>query len=342
MSKEERMRWVPFTGDSSQRVPIQLEKEFATMPGGIGMAAWLRDCTERLAADNLRLVRVAKPDPCAPAFGHRVIEQCLPDIWQSPDHDDAHHQILERDQDGAWQYALISTSATAEQKKAIEPQAAASVLQPRWRPLSQWLNHVAAASGKPEDAWPEVSNDISEGKLPARGTYFGIDFQPLQPEWMRLRMWDDANDDAIFFRQEKGSDLLPPQRVPGHITNVGVCTAGIEGRWRPNAEEAAISSLADVKSVPDAGSKPSRSNDAAKPGSQGPKRGRLDRYGHADRALFPKLEEKMKTEYLSAYAAALQLAEDGKVAGTGAAKSVAKRLAGRFLKYGQKKPTETR
>jgi hypothetical protein len=40
----------------------------------------------------------------------------------------------------------------------------------------------------------------------------------------------------------------------------------------------------------------------------------------------------MRTEHRSANAAALQLAEAGEAAGTGAAKSRAKRLAGRYLK----------
>jgi len=334
MSREKRMRWVPFTGDSSQRVPIRLEKEFATMPGGIGFAAWLRDCTERLAADKLRLVRAAKRDPNAPGFGHRVIEQCLPDFWQLLDHDDVYHQILERDQDGAWQYALISTSATAEPKRAV--------LQRGWCSLSQCLRHVVAVSGKPEEAWPEVRSAISDG-LRARGTCFGIDHQPLQPEWMRIAMWDDANEDAIFFREEKGSDLVPPQRVPGQITNIEVCTSEMERRWPPSGKEAAMSSLTDTELVPGVEGKPApRSIDNPRRGTRGPKSGRLDRYGEADRALFPKIEEIMRTEHRSANAAALQLAEAGEVAGTGAAKSLAKRLAGRYLKYGQKKRTETR
>jgi hypothetical protein len=336
MSKEKLMCWVPFTGDSTQRVPIRLEKEFATIPRGIGLVAWLRDCTERLAAEKLRLVRIAKRDPRALKVGHRIIEQCLPDFWQSPHHEDLYRQILEREQDEEWHYALISTSATAETKEAGS-QESDPALQRGWCPLSECLRYVAAASGKPEDAWPEVKNAISDGELRARGTYFEIDHQPLQPEWMRIVMWDDANDDAIFFREEKGSDLVPPQRVPGHITNVEVCTADIERRWRSNAKEAAMSSLADMELIAVAGAKPApRSIDGARRGTRGPKRGSLDRYGEADRSLFPKIEEIMKTEKLSAHAVAHRLAENGKVAGTGTPKSRAKRLAALYLQFQQK------
>ena len=117
----------------------------------------------------------------------------------------------------------------------------------------------------------------------------------------------------------------------------------MERRWPPSGKEAAMSSLTDTELVPGVEGKPApRSIDNPRRGTRGPKSGRLDRYGEADRALFPKIEEIMRTEHRSANAAALQLAEAGEVAGTGAAKSLAKRLAGRYLKYGQKKRTETR
>jgi hypothetical protein len=336
------MCWAPFTGDRSQLVSIRVEKEFAMKPGPFGLAAWrrrARNCTRRLASDGLRLVRVAKRDPL-------VIEQCLTDFWQSPDHDDLYRQILEREQDEEWGYALISTSATGEPKKAsdyrIEPQAADSILQRPWCPLSACLSHVAAVSGKPEDAWPEVRNAIGDRELRARGTCFGIDHQPLQPEWMRIAIWDDAIDDTIFFREEKGSDLVPPQRVPGHIANVEICTADIERRWRTNAKEPAMSSLADMEAVASAGGKPGpRSIDGARQGTRGPKRGSLDRYGEADRALFPEIEEITRTKHLSVSAAALQLAEAEKVIGTGAPASRAKRLSRLYLQAKRKKLTET-
>jgi hypothetical protein len=293
MGKGKRIRWVPFTEDSSQRVPIRLEKEFATRTEGIGLAAWLQNCTERLAADRLRLVRIAKRKP---RVGRWVIEQCLPSFWQLPEHDDVHRQILERDQDKKWQYALISTGATAEPKKASS-QETDPVPQRGWCSLSHCLRYVAAVPGKPEDAWPEVKNAISDGQLRARGTYFGIDHQPLQPEWMRIAMWDDANDDAIFFRREKGNDLVPPQHVPGHITNVEVSTADIERLWPANTKEAAMSSPMGMESVAGAGSKPaSRSIDRAQQGTRGPKQGTVDRYGEADCKLYDLVLQQMILE----------------------------------------------
>jgi hypothetical protein len=185
-----------------------------------------------------------------------------------PEHDDVHRQILERDQDKKWRYGLISSSAIAETKEAGSQETDPG-LQRGWCPLSECLRSVAAVSGKLEDAWPEVKNAISDGELRARGTYFGIDHQPLQPEWLRIAMWDDANDDTIFFRREKGNDLVPPQRVPGHITNIEVSTADIQRCWPPNGTEAPTSSPADVKSIPEAGDKPApRSVDVARQGTR--------------------------------------------------------------------------
>jgi len=338
MIKEERMRWVPFTGDRSQLISLRLEN--ARKPGPFGLAEWrrrARHCIRRLASDELRLVRIAKPDPCALRIDRHVIEQCLPEFWQLPEHDNVHGQILERDQDDKWRYALVSTSAVAKPEKAgdyrIDPQAGDAVLPRPWCPLSQCLRYVAAISGNPEDSWPEVSSAISEGRLRARGTCFAIDHQPLQPEWMRIRMWDDAKDDAIFFRKEKGSDLVPPQPVPGHITNIEVCTADIERRWPPNAKEAAMSSPADMGFVAGAEGEPIPMSISEQQGKRGPKPGSLNRYGDADKGLFCKVEEIMRREKRSANAAALQLAENGEVAGIGTAKSRAKRLASRYLDY---------
>jgi hypothetical protein len=49
-----------------------------------------------------------------------------------------------------------------------------------------------------------------------------------------------------------------------------------------------------------------------------------------------QIEEKMRTEKLSAHAVAHRLAENGKVAGTGTPKSRAKRLAALYLQFQQK------
>jgi hypothetical protein len=193
----------------------------------------------------LRLVRVAKRDP-------RVIEQCLPDFWQSPDHDDVYQQILDREQDEEWRYALISTSATVGPKKAndypIKPQAAGSIPQHTWWSASWYLKQLAALLGMSEEAvWPKARNAIRDGLLGARGSCFGLDHQPFQREWIRLRMWDDVNGEAIFLRAEKGNDLIPPQRVPATITNLEFCADNFELLWGGPAPDGPKPSVGDAK-----------------------------------------------------------------------------------------------
>jgi hypothetical protein len=68
------------------------------------------------------------------------------------------------------------------------------------------------------------------------------------------------------------------------------------------------------------------------PRRRGPKPGTVNRFGEADRALFPELDRITKQPGMTASAAALKLAEDGKVAGPGSAKSRAKRLASAYLR----------
>src|SRR5262252_5873003 len=48
-------------------------------------AWWYQETIKRLAADDIRLVRSAKRDP-------REREQCLPDFWSSPHHDDVYRR----------------------------------------------------------------------------------------------------------------------------------------------------------------------------------------------------------------------------------------------------------
>jgi hypothetical protein len=70
--------------------------------------------------------------------------------------------------------------------------------------------------------------------------------------------------------------------------------------------------------------------DDAQRGRRGPKPGTVDRYGEADRALFPELAEIIRANNLSPTAAAVRLAECGKVLGAGTPLSRAKRLVKRY------------
>lgn len=64
---------------------------------------------------------------------------------------------------------------------------------------------------------------------------------------------------------------------------------------------------------------------------RGPAPGTVNRYGDADRKLFPKIKRLMRERRITASAAAAELAELNNVAGVGSKSSRAKRLAKRFL-----------
>jgi len=64
---------------------------------------------------------------------------------------------------------------------------------------------------------------------------------------------------------------------------------------------------------------------------KGPVPGTVDRYGASDRKLYPELEQLVE-KCGSATAAARQLADEGKVEGTGTTENRARRLAGRYLR----------
>ena len=66
-------------------------------------------------------------------------------------------------------------------------------------------------------------------------------------------------------------------------------------------------------------------------GRKGPAPGKLARYRESDRACYAELERLMREECLSASAAARELAEAGKVEGTGTAESRGRRLAKLYL-----------
>jgi hypothetical protein len=63
---------------------------------------------------------------------------------------------------------------------------------------------------------------------------------------------------------------------------------------------------------------------------RGPERGTVDRYGDADRELFPELTRLTREERMSVSAAAKELARAGKVSGPATAESKVKRLAERY------------
>jgi hypothetical protein len=71
---------------------------------------------------------------------------------------------------------------------------------------------------------------------------------------------------------------------------------------------------------------------AAKHPRRGPAPGSVDRYGDSDRALYSEIDQIKREKQKSTYAAALELAYEGKVAGKGTKDNCARRLASRYSK----------
>jgi hypothetical protein len=71
---------------------------------------------------------------------------------------------------------------------------------------------------------------------------------------------------------------------------------------------------------------------------RGPAPGTVARYRESDRKLYPEVERIMRGEHKTVTAAARQLAEQGKVAGTGIKESRARRLPGQYRADHRKSP----
>ena len=103
----------------------------------------------------------------------------------------------------------------------------------------------------------------------------------------------------------------PTQNLPGLTSNATLGVGGWLGAW---SSDARLDPL------------PAR----RAPRRRGPQPGTVDRYGAADRELYPDLKRLMSEQQMSRTAAARQLAGDGKVAGNGTKESQARRLAKRY------------
>jgi hypothetical protein len=199
--------------------------------------------------------------------------------------------------------------------------------EPDWLSLPETVLLVAKATGETED---RVRAALIDAALAGRITATGC--------WHLSTLL--LRDPAKYFAAPPGDRQAVPastwgNRIDWQQSRVGgyslvrLKQAEIE-RWLGTTEPG--KHAAALNDVPT-----SRSNaaSAAPPAAggrrkRGPAPGTLDRYGKADRALFPELRRIMRDEQVSVAAAATRLAEQGKVTGVGAPSSRAKRLAARY------------
>jgi hypothetical protein len=132
--------------------------------------------------------------------------------------------------------------------------------------------------------------------------------------------WHDVGMDRRQFERLRIERLAP---APAPAADAPV-SAAVPSAILPSA-------LAPAQSAPEVRPPPPAEPvaDRKRKKRRGPEPGANDRFG--DRALFPQLTKLMKKEHLSARQAATQLANAGKVGGTGTVESRARRLAERYL-----------
>src|SRR6516164_2166136 len=130
-----------------------------------------------------------------------------------------------------------------------------------------------------------------------------------------------------------------PSRQPNVISDydpIAEFEREIEGRPRPDGSNVASDYDPIAAFEREAGGRLStpqrRSRRTAAPPprvAKGPVRGKIDRFGEADRALFPEIERLMKSKRLTSTEAVRQIPE-GKLAGRGTLDSRIRRVSDRF------------
>ena len=131
-----------------------------------------------------------------------------------------------------------------------------------------------------------------------------------------------------------------PSRQPNVISDydpIAEFEREIEGRPRPGSSNNVISDYDPIaefeREIGGRLSTPQRLSrrTAAPPprAAKGPVRGKIDRFGEADRALFPEIERLMKSKRLTSTEAVRQIPE-GKLAGRGTLDSRIRRVSDRF------------
>jgi hypothetical protein len=141
------------------------------------------------------------------------------------------------------------------------------------------------------------------------------------PETQRSEYWDHCWISRHLFHRWLAKHNLPTS--PSRFKPLTEAPA----TSKPSAPNAKDRSQCAASRKP---TTPAPQNTKTGRGRRGPEPGTLDRFRDVDRALYRDIERIIRKDRKSVSAAALELAEAGKVKGPGTATSRAKRLATRF------------
>jgi hypothetical protein len=183
---------------------------------------------------------------------------------------------------------------------------------PQWISLLDAIEHVRSVfGGTIEEAWNALVIPLREGAILGRfrGQAVGGIAAAIEG--------DGAVPSGWWYNATVARD-----------GSVGFADLSVAGRRLRREIEIQRSDL--LKHWPDQAADKIAESAPAKRRKRGPVPGMIDRYGAADRALYGDLERIVQHDKLSVAAAAARLADEGKIAGIGNARSRATRLAERY------------
>jgi len=208
--------------------------------------------------------------------------------------------------------------------------------------IADWCSELAGSIVSDEDArgsaYEKLQADLMLGDFEERGKSRVLYLHPL------TRMARMTRDRARDFME-----LAPPETlkseywdhcwIPRHLFhrwlakhNLSTSPSRFEPLTEPSVQSKTPTPKTNDRSQSTASPRtaPTLQNKKAGRGRRGPEPGTLDRFRDVDRALYRDIERIVRKDRKSVSAAALELAEAGKVKGPGTATSRAKRLATRF------------
>ena len=207
--------------------------------------------------------------------------------------------------------------------------------------IAEWCSELSGSIVSDEDArasaYEKLHADLTAGDFEERGKTRVLFLHPWTPMAKMTR--DRARDFIELAAPETlRSEYWDHCWIPRHLFhrwlvkhNLPTTPSRFEPAPAVSAASMPSSPKTKIRNQQDSSPNiPTPQNIKARRGRRGPAPGAVDRYREADRALFPEIRRIMRREGKSLYAAALKLAELGKVKGAGTSVSRAKRIARRF------------
>ena len=205
----------------------------------------------------------------------------------------------------------------------------------RWLPIAHAIQILSERRECSANlAWEALKEAIRDGELPAQGIDDLGDTSLVEPHWFAYLselndkesppgryLWFDRRTAAEnrLARNMSRDNRAERSMPPGHVRKLAVNASRFNELYPP-ADTGLDSAMAIAPEASDEDRRRRR----------GPEPGTLKRYRESDRELFPEIERIMRVDKVSATAAAKNLADEGRVEGTGTLASRARRLVAAY------------